>query len=240
MSEAQIARKKSNAQRCAPPRCSETLPEAAAENIPPEKLAGAWQREEKGKALAETLQGCSLYVVGSGARKTAVARLLSRRLPRYSFYDISALMRSTYAAMSKEEVAGLPDLLSKESLENVEQLGSAVLNEVQQLARSVFVAWDGGVSQSDFMVMQQGIVVHLDFGDEAVALPEEGGEKALATWREGYAKADVSVSLKDDTPADDAAFEVVEALQSFIDANPAKSVQWKAKADEALEGSRRL
>ena len=98
------------APRCAV-QCCDTIPDSLSEQIPPEKLSEAWLRDDKAKELGETLKGCSLYLVGFGARKTAVARLLSRRLPRYRLYDVSAIMCSTYAAMGDNSgTVSLPQL----------------------------------------------------------------------------------------------------------------------------------
>ena len=220
-------------------RCSaDAIPDDVANAIPPERLADAWRREERAKELGEVLKGCSLYLTGTSARKTAVARVLSRRLPRYRFYDVSALMCSTYSAMggADAEAVGLPQLLAKEPLADVEQLASAVMGQLQQYSRSVFVPWAGSISQKDFMVMQQGLVVNLDSGEstEGVVLPPEDSEEVLAKWREGHARADLTVPLEEGTAADDAASDVIEALLAFIEANPAKSEEWKEKADEAL------
>lgn len=222
----------------APLRCCDTLPPEAFESVPPEKLGDAWMRDEKAKELAEVLKGCSLYLVGFGQRKTAVGRLLSRRLPRYRFYDVSSLVCNTYSAMAKLEPMGMAQLLSSEPLADVEQLAQAVLREVQQFSRSVFVAWDGAIKKEDYMVMQQGIVVNLVFEeleDDEVALPSEDAEATREAWLEGHNKADVTVTLGRGLAADDAAYEVVTALLNFIEANPAKSKEWKQKADEALE-----
>ena len=130
------------------------------------------------------LKGCSLYLTGTSARKTAVARVPSRRLPRYRFYDVSA-MCSTYSAMAgpDAEVVGLPQLVAKEPLEDVEQLASAVMREVQQFSRSLR-RMGRLISQKDFMVMQQGIVVNLDTGTvrrASLAIGRRG--RRLATWR---------------------------------------------------------
>ena len=73
--------------------------------------------------------------------------------------------------------------------------------------------------------------------DDEVALPAEDAEATREAWLEGHSKADLTVTLKEGLAADDAAYEVVEALLGFIAANPAKSKEWKAKADEALEGN---
>jgi hypothetical protein len=225
--------------RCPAAFCSESLPDAASAAIPPERLADAWRREENAAELSEMLKGCSIFLVGFGQRKTAVGRVISRRLKKYRFYDIGSLMCSTYTAISGPDgdSAGLPQMVANEPLENVEQLSNAILNEVQQFSRSVFVTWDGAVSSKDFMVMQQGIVVHLDFGEGGgdAALPAEDTEAVAERWREGHAKADVTVSLDDSTAADDAAAVVIDAVSSFIKANPAKSKEWKETADERLE-----
>lgn len=230
-----------HARVCTSVRCcdAETVPDGAGEAIPPAKLSDAWRRDEKAKELAEVLKGCSLYLVGFGQRKTAVGRLLSRRLPRYRFYDVGGLVCSTYSAMAKTEPLGMAQLLQKEPLSDVEQLAQAVLREVQQYSRSVFVAWDGAIKPADYMVMQQGIVVNLIFDElepDEVALPKDDAEETREAWLEGHNKADLTVTLGKGLAADDAAYEVVEALLAFIAANPAKSKEWKQKADEALEG----
>lgn len=111
------------------------------------------------------LKGCSLYLMGLGVRKNAIGRVLARRLPRYRYYDLPELMCSTYTAMQgATETVGTKQLLHTEPLADVEELSSAILREVQQFSRSVHVVWDGAVSTANFMVMQQGIVVHLDTG----------------------------------------------------------------------------
>ena len=227
--------------RCYDASCCDAggeIPESVAESIPPEQLADAWKRDEKAKELAETLKGCSLYLVGFGARKTAVGKLLSKRLPRYRFYDVGALMCSTYAAMGGGEALGMQQLIAKEPTEDVAELSRAVLREVQQFTRSVFVAWDGAVEPSDYMIMQQGIVVNLEFEEleeDEVALPSEGAVETREAWETGHRKADVTVTLAKGLAADEAAYQVVQSLLAFIEANPAKSGEWKEKADTALE-----
>ena len=143
--------------RCATLRCQEgVLPDAASEAIPPERLAEAWRRDEKAGELREMLKGCSLYVVGLGPRKAAIGRVLARRLGNYRFYDIGALMTSTYKSISgSEEEVSLSQLVGSEPLTDVEQLSRAILGEVQQYSRAVVSAWDGAVDSSDYMVMQQ-------------------------------------------------------------------------------------
>lgn len=116
------------------------MPDAALEAVPPGQLADAWQRDEKAKQLVEVLKGCSIYLVGLGGRKSAVGRVLSRRL-RYRCYDISTIMCSTYAALGEGGDLSLSQLVAKEPLADVEQLSGAVLTQVQQFTRSVFVAW---------------------------------------------------------------------------------------------------
>jgi len=148
-------------------------------------------------------------------------------------------MTSTYQQLAGQEEGAEPitlaKLLTSEPLEDVEQLASAVLMQVQAFSRSVFVTWDGAVSTADYAVMQQGLVVHLKQEDpEGTALPAEGAEEALEKWQAGHKKADVTVRIEDTDAADDAAFQIVDALLEFIEANPAKSKEWKAQADAKL------
>jgi len=230
------------ASRCAHAHCSDdgvVLPPEVTDAIPPEKLSDAWMRDEKAKELSDVLQGCSLYLVGLGPKKTAVGRVLARRLSRYRCYDIGTLMASTYQQLSGSEEGAesvtLAQLVSAEPLADVEQLAGAVLQQVQAFSRSVFVTWDGAVSTSDFAVMQQGIVVHITQDDPgAVALPAEGADEALKSWKAGHRKADITVSLEADDAADDAAFLIVDSVLEFIESNPAKSQEWKAQADAKL------
>lgn len=111
------------------------------------------------------LKGCSLYLVGLGPKRTAVGRILAKRLTRYRCYDVGALMCSTYKALSgsgSDVDVDLKQMLQAEPLADVEQLAAAILREVQPFSRTVVVAWDGSVETSDYMIMQQGIVVNLE------------------------------------------------------------------------------
>jgi len=175
--------------------------------------------------------------VGLGGRKAAVSRVLARPL-RYRCYDVTSLMCTTYAALGGGgDPVSLSQLVAKEPLADVEQLAGAVLSEVQQFSRSVFTTWDGSVGSNDFAVMQQGLVVSLDFEatvDDDVSLPADEAEATKERWQAGHAKADVVVHVAQGTAADDAAYQVVETLISHIAANPAKSVGWKANADAKL------
>lgn len=218
-------------------RCCATEPETNdQQSIPPERLADAWRRDEQAAELVELLQGCPLYLIGVGARKNAVGKVLSRRLTRYRYYEVVALLLSTYKTMAgKSEDVSLQNLLSSESLTDVEMLSSAVLQQVQAYSRSVIVPWEGAVSRSDFMVMQQGIVIRITSEDEGeVALPEENADETLQKWRDAHALADVTIALEDGVPADDAVAQVVDGVLKFISANPAKNAEWKAKAEASL------
>lgn len=214
------------------------MPESVSENIPPGQLADAWRRDEIAKELEAALQGCSLYIIGTGARKSAIGRVLARRLGRYRYYDLSSLMCSTYQSLSKAaDKVSLQQLLTAEPLSDVEELASALLQEVQQYTRCVHVVWDGAISTTNFMVMQQGIVVNLvnEAGsDDTVALPAIEPEAALERWLAGHEKADVTVTLTEGLAADDATFELMKTVLAYIKANPAKSKSWKESADSKL------
>jgi hypothetical protein len=207
------------------------------ENLPdPSKLADAWNRDASATELVEKLKGCSITVGGVGARKTAVGRAIARRL-KYRFYDVGALLLSTYRAISGKPDISLAEVLEAEPLEDIEQLASAVLSQVEGNVRAVFAAWDGGVDQASYAQMQQGLVVNLDFGDKTednpVALPKEGAEETRTRWTEGWGSADLTVDVAEGA-ADDAAAEVIKDLLKFIADNPAQSEEWKAEADRKL------
>ena len=116
------------------------IPESVAKQIPPEKLAAAWKREEQAKELSNLLKGCQVYLVGLSARKNAVGRALSRRLQNYRLLDAPALMLSTYKAISGgESTVSLEQLMAAEPVADVQQLSSAVMREVQQYTRSIII-----------------------------------------------------------------------------------------------------
>lgn len=231
-----VLRRPVAAQRHCAPHC-EQLPEAAADAIPPNKLAGAWKRDEQARELDGVLKGCSLYLVGLGPRKAAIGKVLARRLAQYRVYDVSTILLSTVRSLNDGQAISMEKLLESEPLDDVKTLADAVLREIQQYTRAVFVTWDGSVERSDFMVMQQGIVVHLDFegaGEQALTLKNGDGAETLAAWQAGHRVADVQVPLAEGLAADDAVEEVMGALLKFIEKNPAKSAEWKAEADEKL------
>lgn len=165
------------------------------------------------KELSERLKGCPLYLVGVGPKKTAVGRVLARRLTQYRCYDVGTLMCATYKALSgSDDDVTLAQLLGSEPVADLEQLGAAVLQEVQPYTRSVFVSWDGAARRSDYMVMQQGIVVNIEQpGDHGYgsALQSDDGAATLESWRAAHKKqADVTVALSPEAAADDAAYQV--------------------------------
>ena len=189
---------------------SQAFPPEAVDNIPPGQLADAWGRDEKAKELSEKLKGCSLWIVGLGPKKTAVGRVLARRLTRYRCYDINALMISTYQQLSAgAEPVTLAKLVASEPLGNVEQLAAAIVQQVQAYSRSVFITWDGAISTRDYSIMQQGLVVHLEQeAPENVALPADGADDVLDRWKDGHRMADVTVSIAPTDAADDAVMKV--------------------------------
>mmetsp|Transcript_42460 Transcript_42460/g.93068 ORF Transcript_42460/g.93068 Transcript_42460/m.93068 type:complete len:276 (-) Transcript_42460:303-1130(-) len=209
------------------------IPESAFESIPPGQLADAWRREEKAKELGVMLKGCSLYVIGNGAKKSAVGSILAKRLSKYRFYDVPALVCSTYTAVSGgKTVASMGKMCEAEPLDDVAKLNSAVMSQVQAYARSVITVWEGAVETSDFAIMQQGLVINLD---EAPNSALSGvSEEQLASWRERHRQADVTLEVKEGVATDDVVFELIEELIEFIQRNPSKNRAWKAKADEAL------
>jgi len=213
------------------------VPKEAMEQVPPEKLAEAWQREEGAKKLFDALKGCNLYLVGLGARKQAVGRALARRLS-YRFLDTTSLMCSTYAQMKGSEGAvTMKNLLAKEPLPDIAQLGALVMREVQAFTRAIIVAWDGAVEPTDFMVMQQGIVVNVlgqETLPEELALPPDDSEATVKKWADGHSKADVTVTVEEGEAADDVAAKLIENVLTFIEQNPRMSDEWRAEAEEKL------
>jgi len=222
--------------RTRPLYCSDAAPDRV-EAIPPGQLADAWQREEQAKELDNLLKGCSLYLVGIGPKRAMVGRVLSRRLPNYRCYDVGSLMCSTYKAISGvDEDVTLPELMAAEPLTDVVQLSDLVMREVQAFKRAIVTVWDGCIKPSDYMIMQQGIVVNLAFSETGdLALPKEDAEATLELWNNGHKKADVTVQLEPNMAADDAAFKTIETMLKFINDNPGRSKEWKEKADEALK-----
>lgn len=215
------------------------LPDEVAENIPPEKLAAAWQREEEAKELSALLKGCQIYLVGLSARKNAVGRALARRLQTYRLLDAPALMVSTYKALQGGEATeqlSMEVLMASEPVEDVQQLSAAVMREVQQYKRSVIVTWDGAVERTDFMVMQQGVVANVQFEgiEDDVYLPVENSEEVLERWRTGHSQADVSISVEAGVAPDDAAAQLISELSAFIKKNPGRSEEWKQAAEAKL------
>ena len=129
------APRRNAAARCCEEEVQAVPPEAV--DIPPEKLADAWDRDEKAKELSEKLKGCSLWIVGLGPKKAAVGRVLARRLTRYRCYDINTLMTSTYQQLSAgddgAEAVTLAQLVATEPLADVEQLAAAIVQQVHSM-----------------------------------------------------------------------------------------------------------
>lgn len=124
-------------------------------------------------------------------------------------------MCSTYRALSgTSEDISLAELIEREPLADVQQLSDLILREVQPFTRSVVVTWDGAIKPADYMIMQQGVVVHLNFDltAEDVILPSEDSDAIFDDWCEGHKKADVTVALEADMAADDAAFKVCQQM----------------------------
>jgi len=84
--------------------------------------------------------------------------------------------------------------------------------------------------------MQQGLVINLaeETRSNVTAHPVEISEETLAKWMAGHKKADITLTVREDDVADDATFELIETVIAFIHANPAKSKEWKARADSAI------
>ena len=83
---------------------------------------------------------------------------------------------------------------------------------------------------------QQGIVTCVESpeAETEVALPADGGDDALASWRAGHAQADVTIALEEGMLPDDAAALLIKDLLAHIAKNPAMSKGWKAEADKKL------
>jgi len=218
-----------------PLRCQEgeiDLASASAE-IPPSELAKAWRREEKGGELAEALKGCPLYMVGCGSRRTSLAKILSRRLPRYREFDVPTLIVSTYNAIAggDDPCTSTGQLCEREPIDDVGQLNRLVLDQVQSYTRTVVSAWEGAVTAADYRMMEQGIVLHIV--EEPSAELSAVSSETIEQWQLGYDEADVAFTLDADVPTDDAAFQLMQDVLQFIKDNPGKSAEWKAKADAA-------
>ena len=65
----------------------------------------------------------------------------------------------------------LSELCAKEPLSDVAQLSAAVMGQVCANTRSVVLAWEGATAQSDYALMQQGIVVCLSSPAEVADIP---------------------------------------------------------------------
>merc|ERR1711972_254026 len=124
---------------------------------------------------------------------------------------------------------GIGNLMEGSELEDMNELGLMILQQVMAKGRSVFTPWDGNICASSYAIMQQGIVIHVDEPANAAwsSLPAE----TLESWQTGYKLADVTVSVDADTVADNAAIKIIEDTLDFIQKNPPLSKQWKNKAD---------
>jgi len=222
-------------------RCQAEMPKEAMESIPPAAMADAWMRDEKAKELGGLLKGCSVYLVGTGGAKLdTVGRIFARRLPKYRYYSVPDLMCSTYATISGGEVGAAPPkmgaMYDAEPLADVQALARAIMDQVQQYTRCVVSVWEGAVTTSDFAVMQQGIVVHVE--GLAPDAPGAGGDAVAAArsgWEAKHAAADVVVPVAADAPSDDIVYDVVQGMLKFIQKNPGKAGEWKRMSDSLLE-----
>merc|ERR1712014_236116 len=117
-------------------------------------------------------------------------------------------------------------------LEDINELGKAIMRQVEANIRSVIIPWDGNIDRQAIMTMQQGIVIHVD--EPANPLWSDVPAETIESWQSGYkSAADVSVSI-DGLEGDDAACKVIYETLDVIRKNPPQSVEWKAKADAEL------
>ena len=58
----------------------------------------------------------------------------------------------------------------------------------------------------------------------------------MERWKQGHSQADVTVTVAAGLAADDAAADVVAALEAFIKRNPGRCEEWKQAAEAKLKG----
>lgn len=184
--------------------------------VPPEKLAQAWQRKEQTDLLKGKLAGCSVYVVGASVEtKSAVARLLARRL-QYRFLDMPQIVEGCIGGKSEEDVA------REEGEESLAELQAQVLDNLQAYTRCV-ISTSGatGSRTSDWSPMQQGVVLWLRGTDEDVG----------STLKQ----ADATAVIEPGAGVDDLVGALVGNILEEIKKNPPLHEGWKAKADAGGE-----
>mgnify|MGYP001280803754 CR=1 FL=1 len=113
-------------------------------------------------------------------------------------------------------------LYSAEPMDDVNQLGSAVMGQVQQYTRAVVSVWEGAVSQMDYAVIQQGRLA-----DKTKALSKE---EALAAVRYGADK----VFKSENVEVTDEDLDVI--LQSAKNLT-AEREEWRREQEEMKGGS---
>ena len=159
------------------PLPADAIPDDVAHTI----LQGGWQtRGVAGAATAGGAEGLLVYLTGTSANGGG-ARALAR-LPRYRFYDVSALMLDVFGHGRQMPRCGIAAVARKGAAGGRGAAGVGVMGQLQQYCAAFS---SRPAPQSEGFMVQQGLVVNLDEEDtEGVVLPPEDSEEMLAKWRE--------------------------------------------------------
>ncbi|KAH9328795.1 hypothetical protein KI387_000903, partial [Taxus chinensis] len=191
--------------------------------------------ERNGRVIASDLKGTCIFIVGMMASiKTTVAKKVSEVLGYY-FFDSEKLVEQA------SEGSAAAWKLKEEDEEGFRDSESEVLRQLSSMTRLVVLTGDGTVVRSSNLgYMRNGIIIWLDVPLEALAkeMVSEGVEteghfaqstagsysqalaqltKLLEERKEGYATADVKVSLQ--KIVDESDYEDIFALTPTVIAN---------------------
>jgi len=131
------------------------------------------QLQQVGLEVNELLNGSSIFMVGMmGSGKSSVSKVLSSSL-QYMLFDSDQVIEQ----VTQKTV---PQLFEEEGEESFREIESQVMQELSSY-KKVIVSTGGGVvaRRSNWMYMQQGLVVYLDFPIGVLAERLLADKKAL-------------------------------------------------------------
>lgn len=205
--------------------------------------------------MSEKLSGVSVFLVGMmGSGKSTVGNLFCKSLGSYTFLDMDTVIEGLVKVPVSEFFAAEGEESFREFETAVLAQAHAYVRMVVSTGGGIVV------KDANWGKLKSGIVVFLDVPPEAIAAriasKQGGGEEGVSTRpllagvedasdvdavaeslagilssrRLKYEQADVVVRLNGTEALDDCALMVIDAIESFIAANPPKWKQWKEKA----------
>lgn len=146
-----------------------------------------------------------IYLLGYGPARVEIGEKLAMDYLGRTHHDVSKVMGIAYPELEPDfqaeradlqGVVPMSELLEKVALDDLSTLGTDVMKRLKhKFSGRVISAWDGGGSDADYKIMEDGLVIYINDENEQEPPPIADPTDMMTKWTDGHKKAALTIDV---------------------------------------------